>query len=178
MVINRKLLLILLTVVVLLGVLILKLNPNKDVKLIDENSVQVYFVKTYGESEFKIQPVRRKIYKNENSLRIAMAELLKGPTSNEEKLGYFSEIPKKTRLIEIKETPERVIINLSNDFEIGGGSAAMTTRLEQLIYTVLDSVDKKPVYLELNGEEAKYIGGEGVMVPQPLSLNLNKSQDI
>ena len=54
----------------------------------------------------------------------------------------------------------------------------MALRLEQITNTALDSVDKKPVYLEIEGERIKYFGGEGVMVPQPLSRNLNKGQDI
>ena len=54
----------------------------------------------------------------------------------------------------------------------------MALRLKQLINTALDSVDKKPIYLEIEGEQIKYLGGEGIMVPQPLSRNLNKGQDI
>lgn len=178
MVINRKFLLLHLTIVVLLVVAVIMVYPRTQNNVEDKNSVPVYFVKTYGENDFKLQSVRRKIYKDENSLKVALSELLKGPTKNEENLGYFSEIPKQTQLIELKETPERVTINISKDFEIGGGSAAMSLRLEQLVNTALNSVDKKPVYLELEGEQVRYIGGEGVIVPQPLSGNLNKSQDI
>ncbi len=143
----------------------------------DKNSVTVYFVRTF-DNDLKLLSVRRKIYEKEDRLKVALGELLRGPENNEKKLGYSTEIPVKTELIELKETPERIIINLSREFEKGGGSASMTLRLQQLVNTALDSADKKPVYLELEGEQVKHIGGEGVMIPQPLSGNLSRGQNI
>lgn len=164
--------------VVILGMAIYDLTKEKPGDFTEKNSVAVYFARSLGENTYRLDSVRRKIYESENRLEIAIAELLKGPVKNEKKLGYFSEIPLATRLIEIKETPQRTVINLSEEFEAGGGSSSMTLRLEQLINTVLDVVAEKPVYLEINGEQVKYIGGEGVSVPQPLSVNLNRGQDI
>lgn len=175
---NRKHILLILTVIALIIVMLVMLTKRGSNEFSLKNSVPVYFLKTYGENDYKLIAVRRKIYKDEANLKVAIIELLKGPNVNEQNLGYYSEIPPKTQLIEIKNTPERVTINLSQEFGYGGGSSAMTMRLKQLAHTALSSVDKKPVYLELDGEQANVIGGEGVMVPQPLSVNLNKGQDI
>ncbi|OGI00158.1 MAG: hypothetical protein A2Y25_00220 [Candidatus Melainabacteria bacterium GWF2_37_15] len=179
MLFSRKFILLLVTVVTLIIVLLIMLYPYiKKGELTEKNSVPVYFVKNYSENDYKLLSVRRKIYPGDNNLEIAISELLQGPDENEKKLGYFTEIPKDTKLIKISADEKQVIINLSKEFQAGGGSASMSLRLEQLIKTALDSVNQKPVYFELEGEQVKYIGGEGIMVPQPLSGNVNKSQDI
>ena len=47
----------------------------------------------------------------------------------------------------------------------------MSMRLKQLVNTALDAAKNKPVYLELNNKKVDFIGGEGVIVSQPLSRN-------
>jgi len=178
MVINRKFLLLHLTIVVLLIVAVIMVYPYTQKDITEKNSVPVYFVKSFGENDHKILYIRRKIYKGEDHLKIALSELLRGPDENEKTLGYYTEIPEKTSLIDIQETPERITVNLSQEFDTGGGSDSMQLRLRQLIHTALDSAKEKPVYLQIDSQQVKFIGGEGVIVPQPLSVNLDKGQDI
>ena len=133
------------------------------------NTVSVYFVKADKIGKITLVPVLRKVNPKEKTLNIAITELLKKPSLEEKKAGYFTEIPPNTHLLGIEESAGKIVINLSRDFESGGGSTSMGMRLNQLIYTTLDSVKKKAVYLELDGKKVEYIGGEGVEVPQPLS---------
>jgi len=142
---------------------------NKNEKLTDKNSVVVYFVKSYQVTDFRLTPVRRKIFPNLTRLSTAITELLKGPSEKEKKAGFYTEIPSTTKLIEIKENPKDITINLSKDFESGGGSTSMSMRLKQLVNTSLDAEKVKPVYLQLDGKKVDVIGGEGVIVIQPLS---------
>ncbi|MFH0702960.1 MAG: GerMN domain-containing protein [bacterium] len=143
----------------------------KFTRMFPQNLVSVYFTKVIDQNDEQILPVKRKIIqdKSKSRLKFAIEELLKGPTLIEQRFGYFTEIPEKTILLGIKETPEKIIINLSKDFEAGGGSQSMTLRLKQVIYTSINSVENKSVYLELNGKQVNYIGGEGVEVPYPLA---------
>lgn len=142
------------------------------------NSVSVYFSRVQGNEPSQLVPVKRKITTDQKPIETAMIELLKGPASEEKKEGILTEIPVKTALLGIKETGDRVVINLSKEFESGGGSESMVTRLRQVTYTALDADRDKPVYLEINGIKAESIGGEGVEVPQPLSKNLSRNQEI
>jgi spore germination protein GerM len=142
----------------------------------NKKSMPVYFLKMI-DNEPRLMPLRRKIISGEAKLKNALDNLITGITENEKKLGYYSEIPKNTKIIEIKEDKFRAVINLSKDFESGGGSSSMVFRLEQLVNTALDNVSQKPVYLELEGKRVDYIGGEGVIVPQPLSRNLSRGQE-
>lgn len=163
---------ILITVIAVLGVIIaaavLFLLLDKE-KLTEENSVPVYFVKNTSGKEFNLVPVRRKFLPEDKKLYIAVCELLKEPSTKEQKKGIFTEIPTGTKLLGIEETEEKIELNLSEDFKSGGGSTTMVIRLEQLIKTVLASEKEKPVYLKIEGEEIVGLGGEGIAVPQPLS---------
>lgn len=162
---NLKILIFILIFIVLIASLAI---IYKKPKVEPENQVYVYFTKLVNKEKSQIAPVIRQVKPGENSLKTALVELLKGPNQEEKEKGYFTEIPVKTRLLEIKESPDKVVINLSEDFEKNGGSASMIIRLEQFNYTVLGVVQDKPVYLELNGKKTEYIGGEGVEVSQPL----------
>ena len=54
----------------------------------------------------------------------------------------------------------------------GGGSESMQVRFRQLRETILTLAKGRPVYLLIDGEKVKTIGGEGVEVPQPLGKKL------
>ena len=64
--------------------------------------------------------------------------------------------------------PDKVIINLSANFEKGGGTDSIYKRLYQLIKTSRHNSDV-PVYLYIEGQRADVIGGDGIMLNQPLS---------
>ncbi|HBG48596.1 MAG TPA: hypothetical protein DDW90_03655 [Cyanobacteria bacterium UBA9971] len=167
---NRKNVII--SIIALIGAIVLIFAVFlviKSQKLTDKNSVKVYFVKSIDSADFGLTPVRRKISPDKSRISTAITELLKGPSKKEEKAGFYTEIPSTTKLIEIKETPKDININLSKDFESGGGSTSMSMRLKQLVNTSLDAEKTRPVYLQLNGKKVESIGGEGVIVSQPLS---------
>jgi len=145
---------------------------KKEEFLTDRNSVSVYFVKNPDDNNFELVTVKRKINPSSDKITTAVEELLKGPSLREKKQGYYTEIPQSARLLEIKKSPDKIILNLSEDFESGGGSTSMDMRLKQLMNTSLDASEGMPVYLNINGENINSIGGEGVIVPQPFSRDL------
>ncbi len=104
-----------------------------------------------------------------SSLEKAIQELLKGPTNSEKAQGIFSEIPQTTKLMWVKEDATKYIINLTRDFEFGGGTHSVQSRLDQLKGTINSLNIKKPVYLYLDGKLVEYMGGEGIYIEQPLN---------
>ena len=98
----------------------------------------------------------------------AVKELLKAPSKWEKSKGFTSEIPAGTKLLSIRESKGNILIDLSSDFETGGGAESTYTRVRQIIKTA-NSNTSTPVYLYINGRQANVIGGEGVMVKQPLN---------
>ena len=98
----------------------------------------------------------------------AIKELVSAPTDWEKSKGLSSEIPTTTRVLSVREGSNNILIDLSSAFESGGGAESTYIRVKQLIKTAQANT-KQPVYLYINGKQADVIGGEGIMVKQPLT---------
>ena len=132
--------------------------------------VTIYYIGKNSNNEEVYRAVKR-IYNKEadgSKLKCAINSLILGPKSDEKNSGVYSEIPVDTRLVSISETSEKAIINLSAEFGEGGGTESVYKRLYQLIKTAKRNTEK-PVYLYINGQQADVIGGDGIMITQPLS---------
>lgn len=134
--------------------------------------VNVFFIGQNANKEEVYKAVNR-AYDEEidgSKIKFAIQALISGPKMDEQAKGVYSEIPSSTRIISINETSAEVIINLSADFENGGGTESLYKRLYQLIKTAKRNTTK-PVYLYIEGRKADVIGGEGIMITQPLNDN-------
>ncbi|MGN1124882.1 MAG: GerMN domain-containing protein [Candidatus Gastranaerophilaceae bacterium] len=132
--------------------------------------VNVFFIAHNNKGEEVYRAVKREYepYDGTSRLRVAVKALIAGPTPKEKKLGVYTEVPAGTRLISITESPSKAVINLSVDFENGGGTDGLYKRLYQLIKTAKHN-SHLPIYLQLNGKQVDVIGGEGIMINQPLN---------
>jgi spore germination protein GerM len=137
----------------------------------EKETVDVYFLALDANSNGIYKKVKREIPEGSKKLEFAINELLKGPNLIEKSGGAYSEIPKSTKLISIKETGNKIIINFSSDFQYGGGTDSIYSRMMQLIKTSLANTENKQIYLYLDGKQINFIGGEGIMISQPLSEN-------
>ncbi|PZU97872.1 MAG: hypothetical protein DCE90_05070 [Pseudanabaena sp.] len=81
----------------------------------------------------------------------------------------YSAIPEGTKVLDIATIGKDIRINLSSEFTKGGGSASMQGRIIQVLYTVTSLEPEAKVYLSIDGKPLKYIGGEGLEVPQPMT---------
>ena len=134
--------------------------------------VNVFFIGQNANNEEVYKAVNREYDKDVDGskLKFAIQSLIYGPKPNEKAKGVYSEIPAGTKILSIKETADKVIIDLDSAFETGGGTDSIYKRLFQLIKTAKKNTDK-PVYLYINGKKAEVIGGEGIMLTQPLNDN-------
>lgn len=144
-------------------------QKKPDEKTLTYEVANVFFIAHNSNGEEVYRAVKREYLPEYGSkLKFAVKSLINGPTAKEKKLGVYSEIPAGTRLISITESPSRVVINLTSDFENGGGTDSLYKRLFQLIKTVKIN-SNLPLYLQLDGKQVEVIGGEGIMINQPLS---------
>ncbi|MDD3237644.1 MAG: GerMN domain-containing protein [Candidatus Gastranaerophilales bacterium] len=135
-----------------------------------EAPVSVYFL-TLDENG---APVFKTVTRNtsaKNKLTFAIKELLKGPAFSEKNHGIYSEIPRGTKLLSVDLQGANIIINLSSDFQYGGGTDSVYSRMHQLIKTAKSNTSGQNIYLYLNGKQVDVLGGEGIMVSQPLNEN-------
>ncbi len=123
-----------------------------------------------SDSHGKIRSVNRKcdIEKEKSCFAFAIKELIAGPTRWEKSKGFTSEIPQGTKILSIREGENSVMIDLSSTFEGGGGAESTYIRIKQIIKTAKANTNL-PVYLYINGKQADVIGGEGIMIKQPLN---------
>ncbi|AFZ37625.1 Lipoprotein LpqB, GerMN domain protein [Stanieria cyanosphaera PCC 7437] len=98
-------------------------------------------------------------------LETAFKNLLSGPDSEK----YTTTIPKETKLLGLQTKPDGVRINLSQEFTSGGGSAAMSGRLAQVIYTATSLNPDAKVWIEVEGKPLETLGGEGLIINQPIT---------
>jgi hypothetical protein len=124
-------------------------------------AVDVFF--TRGE---QLAPVQRD--RTGAPLTSALNALLAGPTPAEVRAGVRTNVPTGTRLRGVAVRDRIAYVDLTRQFESGGGTASMTARLSQLVYTVTQFPTAQAVRLKLDGKLVVALGGEGLMVDHPL----------
>lgn len=135
----------------------------------EKETVEIYFLALDANDNGIYKKVQREVPIGENKLEYAIKELLKGPNIVEKSTGAYSEIPKSTKLLSVKQTGKKIVIDFSSDFQYGGGTDSIYSRMMQLIKTSLHNTKGKQIYLYLDGKQVNVIGGEGVMISQPLT---------
>jgi germination protein M len=92
-----------------------------------------------------------------------MQALLAGPTLEEADQAITTMIPAGTEVLGVEVQGSEATVNLSSEFESGGGSLSMTLRVAQVVYTIAQLPDVDTVRFQIDGEPRTTIGGEGIM---------------
>ena len=147
-------------------------NTQKPEPPVEKVYVNVFFIGQNDSKEEVYKAVNREYDKeiDGSKFKFAIKSLISGPLPNEKAKGVYTEIPADTRIISINETTDKIVINLNSAFEQGGGTESIYKRLNQIIKTAKRNTTK-PVYLYIEGNKAEVIGGEGIMITQPLNEN-------
>jgi len=98
----------------------------------------------------------------------AMEDLLAGPTPLEASAGVTTVIPAGTRLLGLTISKGVATVDLSSEFESGGGSASMSARLAQVACTLDQFETVKGVSFELDGQAVDVFSGEGIVLDHPV----------
>ena len=129
-----------------------------------KDGIEVHFLTKNGEDKVVKYPYTPS---EKSRFNHAITELIKGPSTIQLLLNTYSEIPEGTRIIAIIESNDKNIIDLTSEFNTGGGTESIYNKLYQIINTVESNTDK-PTYLFINGVQTEVFGGEGIMIKQPL----------
>ena len=98
-------------------------------------------------------------------LTAAVERLLTGSANAD----MTSAIPEATKLNKLTIKEDGVHIDLNQEFTTGGGSASMQGRLGQVVYTASMLNPQEKIWLSIEGEPLEVLGGEGLLVSQPMT---------
>ena len=98
----------------------------------------------------------------------AMEALLEGPSPGERSAGIATQVPDGTQLLGLIVDKGIATVDLTSEYESGGGTASMTMRLAQVVCTLDQFPTVKGVLFQLDGRPVDVLGGEGIVIDHPL----------
>lgn len=142
-------------------------SPPTVVSPTTEQTVEVFVIQDTG-TRFELTPMPVSVQASEEPTALVAAgfeQLFAEPQDD----SGFSEIPQGTQLLNLDIKDNGVYVDLSPEFEFGGGSTSMTARLGQVVYTATTLDPNAPVWISVNGEPLEILGGEGLEIPRPIT---------
>lgn len=131
-----------------------------------EQTAQVYWLKDTGNNlDLVNKPVTVATIQSNGVLESAFMQLLAGPTD----ASVSSTIPQSTKLRSVTIHNDGIHVDLSQEFTTGGGSASMSSRVAQVLYTATSLQPNAKVWIEVEGKPLEVLGGEGLLLEQPLT---------
>jgi sporulation and spore germination protein/immunoglobulin-like protein involved in spore germination len=112
--------------------------------------------------------VKRTIPATQRVGAASLAALLDGPNDEEITGDVGTAVPEGTQLLGLEIGDGVATVNLSSEFESGGGSLSMTMRLAQVVYTLTQFQTVKGVQFELDGRPVDVFSGEGIVLDHPV----------
>lgn len=132
-----------------------------------EQTIEIYWLKSVGNKiELTATPTKIEAAGQPAAiLNAAFEHLLQGTSEPH----LASTIPPGTKLQQLEVKADGVHIDLSPEFASGGGSTSMTGRVAQVIYTATALDPNAPVWISVNGKPLEVLGGEGLLIDQPMT---------
>jgi hypothetical protein len=116
-------------------------------------------------------PVARNVPGSLDPVEASLGELFKGPTEAEADSvpAITTAIPDNTLLLGMTFTDGIATVDLSREFESGGGSFSMFGRLAQVVFTLTQFPGIDSVVFELDGEPVTVFSSEGILIEAPVA---------
>jgi hypothetical protein len=111
--------------------------------------------------------VLREVPATKSVATAAVSAVLAGPTSGEGARSITTAIPDGSQLLDLSISGGVATVDLSDEFESGGGSASVMTRLGQMVYTLTQFPTVKSVVFQIEGVTRKVFSSEGVVLDKP-----------
>jgi germination protein M len=99
----------------------------------------------------------------------SLEALLAGPSRDEAAASVSTAIPAETRLLGLSIEDGVATVDLSSEYESGGGSLSMFLRLGQVVYTLTQFPTVDAVRFHLDGEPVDVFSGEGIVLDDPVT---------
>jgi hypothetical protein len=130
--------------------------------------VRAYFLLGGAQGVSGPVAVLREIPATKGVATAAMNALLDGPGGAERSGGLSTTIPDGTDLLGLSIKDGVATVDLSREFESGGGSASVLGRLAQVVYTLTQFPSVQSVLFRVEGRDLHALGGEGAVLDGPV----------
>lgn len=136
--------------------------------------IKVYFMLEGGGTDYRpgpfLVPVYREIPYTQQVATAALRLLIEGPTADERSSvpALSSAVPADTILLGITIDDGLATVDLSREFEAGGGTLSMAARLAQVVFTVTQFPTVQEIEFHLDGEPVTVFSGEGIIMDHPV----------
>jgi germination protein M len=131
--------------------------------------VRAYFYLGGAPGSAGLVAVLREVPETKAVATAAMTALLAGPSAAEGgERTITSAIPAGSRLIGLTIKDGVATVDLSSEFESGGGSASAIIRLGQVVYTLTQFPTVESVLFQIEGRQVTVFGSEGVVLDGPI----------
>jgi len=130
-----------------------------------DGQLAVYWIES-SKNKLMAVPIMVKAKSNNEAIASVLNTLI---AENPPESTLYSAIPANTKVLNVTAKNKEIRVDLSKEFTKGGGSASMQGRIIQVLYTATSLELDAKVYLSVEGKPLKYIGGEGLEVPQPMT---------
>jgi hypothetical protein len=99
--------------------------------------------------------------------RIALTDLLSGPSDPEREAFIGTEIPDGTELLGLNIAGGVATVDLSEEYAESGSSLEETVRLAQIVYTITQFDTVRSVRFRVDGEAVEVFGSHGIVLDRP-----------
>lgn len=142
--------------------------PNQETSTTTTKGETVDVLVFFMRGEY-VAPVRRHVPATKEVAKAAMEELIAGPTSEEKAAGFTTALPDRTLFLGIALNGSVATVDLSKEYESGGGTLSMTARLGQVVYTLTQFPTVDSVLFKLDGKPVEVFSGEGLILDHPVT---------
>lgn len=133
---------------------------------VQSTTAQIYLLRDTGKN---LELVPKPIEVNTNQPNGVLEAAFQGLLTEPEDAKVSSTIPEGTKLRSLRVQEDGIHVDLSQEFTTGGGSASMSGRLAQVIYTATTLDTNANVWIEVEGKPLELLGGEGLEITQPMT---------
>jgi germination protein M len=135
----------------------------------DTTVVRAYFYLGGEPGAAGLVPLLREVPHTRAVGGAAMNALLAGPTAAESgDREITTAIPAGSRLLNLTIAEGIATIDLSSEFESGGGSASVITRLGQVVFTLTQYPTVQSVLFKIDGRAVTVFSSEGIVLDGPV----------
>ncbi len=150
-------------------------EPGDDGDEPEVSNVRLYFIAPGGGNEGRAEPflvsIERELPSTPQIAHATLRALIDGPSDADRDLidDVSTAVPGETLLLGVTIDDGVATVDLSREYESGGGSLSMFSRLAQVVYTVTQFPTVDAVRFELDGQPVTVFSGEGIVLDGPVS---------